>query len=222
MIRARAFVACLLLFACIGATRPSLTLEVQVNRSSFDLLDPIAVTVAVWNHTKTQTGLHFPSTVEYEVEVLSGTTTISTTLASPAPGGIAHTRAFLPGVTPLAVYELNVEGADHSVPAPGIYTLRVSLLDDGRTTPVEKQLRFIAPLSVSALSGIGTHVVTISGTLGPDRMTIADASGSVALTHRILNEPAGTSLALRGAMIKTPSRVMAFNPVVWGVLTPPQ
>jgi hypothetical protein len=104
------------------------------------------------------------------------------------------------------------------VPAPGNYRLRVRLLEDSGTLPVERTLHFEAPLPISTLAGMGTHTVTIAGTLAPDRLTLRDASGSVALSHRLLDMPVGALVAVRGAMIETPSRTQAFNPISWGVL----
>jgi hypothetical protein len=217
MTRARWIVAGALVLTCLGATPAPLTLDVQVARSSFDLLDPIAVTVSVWNRGKVPAALHFAHTDEYAIDVLDGSTIVSSTLASSVPMGVPHTRTFFPGITHLAVYELNVYYRDRTVPRPGTYRLRVRLLDDSGMRPVEQSLRLDPPLPISALAKAGTQVVTVEGTLAPDRSTLTDASGSVTLSHKLLGVPVGATLAVRGAMFRTPSRTQAFDPVSWGV-----
>jgi len=118
MMRARALFAALLLLACVGASSPKLTLTVGVARGSFDLLDTVSVTISVWI-TEIRRLAAFPQTSEYAIDVLDGTTLVSTTLASPVPIGIPHSRAFSPGVIALAVYDFNVIRADRSVPDRG-------------------------------------------------------------------------------------------------------
>lgn len=108
------------------------------------------------------------------------------------------------------------------MPAPGNYRLRVRLLDASKSQPVERTLHFEAPLPISTLGGMATHVVTLAGTLASDRLILRDASGSVALTHRLLDLPVGATVAVRGSMIETPSRTQAFNPILWGVLNAPK
>jgi hypothetical protein len=166
--------------------------------------------------------LHFPHTTEYAVQVLDRDDVVSTTLASPQPAGIAHVRWFAPGITTLAIYEFVVEDTAHRVPAPGNYRLRVRLLDDSGSLAIERTLHFEAPLPISTLGGMGTHTVTIAGTLASDRMTLRDDSGSVALSHRLLDVPIGATIAVRGSMIETPGRTQAFNPISWGVLNAPK
>ncbi|HEV7179686.1 MAG TPA: hypothetical protein VGN11_07435, partial [Candidatus Baltobacteraceae bacterium] len=111
----------------------AITLSVQLQRTSFDLLDGLNITVAAHNSGKAPAALRFPSPAEYAIDVLRGDDVVWTSQLPPSDHDLgipAHAKTLMPGPTVLAVYIWNETTKDGASITPGDYTIRVRLLAD--------------------------------------------------------------------------------------------
>ncbi|HVA27493.1 MAG TPA: hypothetical protein VNF68_04900 [Candidatus Baltobacteraceae bacterium] len=199
----------------------AITLTLQLQRSSFDLLDGVDVEVAVHNTAKTPVSMTFPKPAEYEIDVLRGQDVIWSNITDPPPGVTfpVHAKQFLPGPTIMVVYIWNGVASDGTTPGPGEYTVRARLLGTNATQTASATLHFIDPVPISALEKIKLgDVVTVAGHLDPTKMTLTDASGSVALMKRFGTIAPDATVAVRGYLTVLPNHTHAFFVQRWAVM----
>jgi hypothetical protein len=199
----------------------ALTLSLELQRTSLDLLDGVAIEIAVHNSAATATTVTFPSPAEYEIDIMRGQSTLWSSATQP-PGGVtqpSHTRSFPPGPSILAVYVWNAITADRSTPAPGDYTIRVKLLAGNATaTQTDVPVHFINPVPVSAAVRLPAgDIVTIAGTLDATKGTLTDETGTINLGRRLLGAPAGT-IAVRGYVRTNPDHSQVFWVQRWALM----
>lgn len=201
----------------------ALSLSLQLQRTSFDLLDGVEIELAVHNSGKTAVPLRFPIPDEYEIDILRGSTVIWTSVSHYPPNVTfpVHARDFLPGPTVLVVRIWNAIDSDGSTPGPGEYTVRAKLLDAGPTLTAQTTFAFIHPVPISALSKLARgEVVTIAGRLDAQKGTLTDASGSMLLMKRLLAAPPDAVVAVRGYLDPAARTGPAFFVQGWAVMHP--
>ncbi len=189
----------------------ALSLTLQLERTSFDLLDSISVEVVAHNSSAKPTQVVFPKPIEYEISVLKdGAPIWRSPTAQPLGVTIpAHTRTLQSGATVLAVYNWNEIEDDGSTPGPGDYLVRVRLLGATAQPDATLKVHFISPVPVSALAklAIGDEV-TIAGTLDETKGLLTDSTGSIPLLKRL---PGATGvIAIRGYISLRQDHTRAF------------
>lgn len=199
----------------------AITLSLQLQRTSFDLLDGVSIEVAVHNSSKTTATVTFPKPAEYQIDIERGTTVLWTTVTD-APPGVTyppHQKPFAPGPTILVVYIWNGVANDGTVPAAGEYTVRARLLGSNADQSASTTVRFASPTPVSALEKLKLgDVVTIAGRLNPVTGTITDDTGSVTIMRKLANVPPDAILAVRGYLTELPNHSHAFFIQRWAVM----
>ena len=181
----------------------ALTLSLQLQQTSFDLLDGVSIEVAAHNSAGTTATVKFARPAEYEIDILRGDKVIwsNATVAPESTTFPVHTRQFISGPSVIVVYIWNGTESDGSSPAPGEYTVRARLLGMGVTPQATAKVHFINPVPVDALAKLKYgESVTIAGVLDPTRGILTDASGTVTLARRLLNAPDGT-IVVRGYLL---------------------
>jgi len=199
----------------------ALTLSLQIQQSSFDLLDGVSIEIAAHNSANAPQIVRFARPAEYELEVLRGKTVIWTN-AAPEPEATSypvHKRKFIPGPSVIVVYIWNGVDSDGTTPGPGNYTIRARLLGIGETPEASATVHFGSLVPINALETLKTgDVVTIGGTLDATKGILTDAGGSVVLGRRILNAPV-TPIAVRGYLLKRYDRTPIFIVQRWAPLS---
>jgi len=211
-----ALLATFLLLA--GAANARLELSVHVTRTSFDLLDALAISVAVDNPNGPQS-LRFPSSAEYVIEVARGSHVLWT---SPTPGGetTPHSRPFPSGLTPLGTFEWSAVLRDGSSPSPGDYTITARLLADHTQPSASARVRFIAPLPITAIAHLKPgDEITVGGTVDASLQLLTDATGHVALSRR-LTGAANTPVVVRGSIATRPDGSRYLDVARWATVQP--
>jgi len=195
----------------------ALTLSLQLQQTSFDLLDGVSIALAAHNSGSAPAIVKFSKPSEYEIQVLRGSDVIWTnqTVAPESTTFPVHTHRFVSGPSVLVVYIWNAVEADGASPGPGTYTVRARLLGEGVTPEATAKLRFADPFPAS---GLGTlkpgNVVTIAGTLDATKQILTDSSGSVTLAKRLPTAPDGT-IAVRGYLLHRVGRSDVFYVQRW-------
>jgi hypothetical protein len=195
----------------------ALTLSLQLQQTSFDLLDGVSIALAAHNSSSAPAIVKFSKPGEYEIQVLRGSDVIWTnqTVAPESTNFPVHTRKFVAGPSVLVVYIWNALEADGTSPGPGTYTVRARLLGEGVTPEATAKLRFTDPFPAS---GLGTlkegAVVTIAGTLDATKQILSDSSGTVTLAKRLPTAPEG-SIAVRGYLLHRAGRPDVFYVQRW-------
>lgn len=195
----------------------ALTLSLHLQQTSFDLLDGVAIEVAVHNPAQHPVMVTFPKPAEYEIDVERDGTVLWSNRTAPPPGATfpAHVRQFVSGPSVLVVYVWNAIENDGATPAPGEYTVRARLLGDGVTPAATASVHFINPVPVEAVDKLKKNdVVTIAGSLDPTKQFLTDASGTIRLARRLVGAPAGT-VAVRGYLFQEPDRTQVFFVQRW-------
>ena len=197
----------------------ALTLSLQLQQTSFDLLDGVSIALAAHNPANSTATVKFAHPTEYEIEILRGNDVIWSN-AAPAPEPTTfpiHTRKFVPGPSVLVIYIWNGVETNGSVPQAGDYTVRARLLGINEAPTASAKLHFAPPTPVSALDKLKTgDVVTIAGTLDPQKAVLSDATGSVLLGRRLPN--AIGTIAVRGYYLKRVNREAIFFVQRWAPL----
>jgi hypothetical protein len=195
----------------------AVTLSLQLQQNSFDLLDGVSIALAAHNSGNAPASVRFLGPSEYEIQVLRGNDVIWTNAAI-APVNTSfpvHIHKFVPGPSVLVVYIWNAVEADGSSPSPGVYTVRARLLGDGVTPEATAKLRFTAPFPTSGLDALKAgDVVTIAGTLDAMKQQLTDSSGTVMLAKRLPTAPDGT-IAVRGYLLHRVGRPDVFYVQRW-------
>lgn len=199
----------------------ALTLSLQLERTSFDMLDGVSIEVVVHNDTRHPVSASFPEPVEYAIDATRKGRTVWTSLVrSPHPEGVPmHTRVFMPGPTILAVYVWNGIATDGTVPGPGTYTLQARLLDTAPPKPATAALTFIPPVPTSAIAKLKAgDEVTLAGDLDTTQTHLTDSTGTVTLLRRIGRPDA--RVAVRGYIVERPDGSRALFVQRWGTIKP--
>lgn len=210
-------------YARAAARAPALSVTVQVQQNSLDLLDSLAIEVIVHNPTKALVTASFAKPQEYAIDVVRGDDAIWSSLpkSERTLAVTRHTHTFAPGATTLVVYEWNELSSDRRSPLPGRYEVRARLLS-GDNPSGSTHVRFVPPYPVAGLAKLEPgEIVTLSGRLDPPRATLTDATGTIALARRLPLAPADEPIALRGFTSRTPNGTLEFNTRRWAPLGPP-
>lgn len=195
----------------------ALTLSLQLQQTSFDLLDGVSIAIAAHNDGGAPTIVKFPKPSEYEIQVLRGNDVVWTNamVARENTSFPVHTHRFVPGPSVLVVYVWNSVETDGTSPSPGIYTVRARLLGDGVTPEATAKLHFAEPFPTSGLNALKTgNVVTIAGSLDATKQLLTDSSGTVTLARRLASAPNGT-IAVRGYLLHRVGRPDVFYVQRW-------
>lgn len=196
----------------------AVTLSLQLQRTSLDLLDGLNIEVAAHNSSALPVDVRFKAPAEYAIDVLRGDDVIWTSAPeSKIPVAVPpHVKRLLPGPSVLAVYIWNEETTDGASVLAGDYTVRARLLGDGVEPQARVRVHFIAPTPVSALAAL--HVgdeVTIAGRYDGALATISDTSGSVQLTKKLIGAPSDAPIAVRGYVTVLADRSRVFFVSRW-------
>lgn len=207
--------------ALLLAAAAPVNVTVQVDRSSFDLLDTVAIRIAADNPGRQPATVRFSAPTEYAVEILRGSTIIWNSVVpppSPQPSLPGHTRALNPGATTIALYDWDGLLRDGTTPQPGTYTVRVRLLADPGLPAASTSVRFIAPLPISAIAKLPLgSAVTVGGRLDATLGTLSDATGSVLLSRRLLKAP-DAPIVIRGFVSSRPDGTRMLSLTRWAAL----
>jgi hypothetical protein len=205
-----------LLLGATPAPAPGVGITVQTVRTSFDLLDTLAIEVVAHNPSSTLRNVTFAGPNEYAIEVSRDGTVLWTSLPPSPPPSVTfapHTHAFGPGPTPIVLYDWNELTRDRWSPLPGTYTVRVQLLDAARPS-ASIDVKFTEPLPTTVLAKIKPNEeVTIAGKLDATQQFLTDANGSIALSRRLLAAPPDYPIVIRGFPTDHPdgSRTFTFE-----------
>ena len=197
----------------------ALTMTLQLERTSFDLLDGVSIEVVTHNASDKPISEMFAKPAEYEITIEKKDGTVLWTSQTATPPGAAvppHMRALMPGPTVLTVYIWNTIASDDSTPGPGVYTVRAKLL--GKTDQPEAKLdfRFINPVPISALAKLKDgDELTVAGTLDEAQQQLTDATGSVTLMKKI---PMKGTIAVRGFIVERPDHTRVFFVKRWALM----
>ncbi len=195
----------------------ALTLSLQLQQTSFDLLDGVSIALAVHNSASAPSIVKFSKPAEYEIQVLHGSDVIwaNQTVAPENASFPVHTHRFVSGPSVLVVYIWNAVKASGASPGPGLYTVRARLLGEGVTPEATAKLRFTDPFPASGLGTLKTgDIVTIAGTLDATKQILTDSSGTVTLAKRLLTAPDST-IAVRGYLLHRVGRSDVFYVQRW-------
>ncbi|MEO9169935.1 MAG: hypothetical protein ABI282_00755 [Candidatus Baltobacteraceae bacterium] len=203
----------------------AVTLSLQVQRATLDLLDGLNIEIAAHNSAGIPVDVRFTEPLEYAIDVLHGADVVWTsTPATPSqPTSVPpHTKRLLPGPSVLAIYIWNEETKDNASVAPGDYVVRVRLLGDGITPQATVNVHFISPTPISALGALHLgDALTIAGRFDPVAQTLTDTTGNVKLTKRLPTAPTDEPIAVRGYSIALPDRTRAFFVERWARIAKP-
>jgi hypothetical protein len=208
----------------LGVTRssPPITLTIAIQRTSFDLLDSVAIELVAHNPGSAPRTIRYAQPSEYVIDVLSGNTVIWSTQSEtpqPQPSVGVHQRALPPGPTPIVIYAWNTITRDMKSPQPGTYTIRARLLADVQPAATSK-INFIAPLPTTALAALKpSDVVTLGGTLDAGKGILSDSVGSAILMRRIIDAPSGVPIVVRGTVAISQDGSRRFVVYRWAPLS---
>jgi hypothetical protein len=199
----------------------SLTLSLQLQRTTLDILDGVNIEVVAHNSDKRPVSASFPTPSEYEIQILRGNDVLWTSLHPQPPGSHIppHPRTFMPGPNTVAVYIWNGIDSDGTTPGPGDFTVRARLLASGLQPEAKATLRFINPVPVMAVQKLKEgDEVTIAGTLDATKGRLSDPSGTITLMKR-LTGATSASVAVRGYLTVAPDHSPAFYVQRWAPLS---
>jgi hypothetical protein len=198
----------------------ALTLSLQLQQTSFDLLDGVSIEVAAHNSANAPATVQFSSPAEYSIDVLRDGHVVwsnenVTPLATTFP---IHARKFVSGPSVLVIYVWNGIETDGTAPAAGDYIVRARLLGVNQSPEATATLHFARPTPVAALDKLKQgDIVTIAGTLDATKGLLSDDSGAVELARRLVQAPNGP-VAIRGYLVRRPDRTHVFFIQRWAPL----
>jgi hypothetical protein len=197
----------------------ALTLTLQLERTSFDLLDGVSIEVVAHNSTAKPISEVFAKPAEYEltIEKRDGTVLWASNTQTPIGANIPpHMHAIMPGPNVLTVYIWNAIANDGSTPGPGDYTVRARLLGKTNQPQAKLDIHFISPTPVSALAKLKAgDELTVAGTLDATQQQLTDATGTVTLMKKI---PLAGVVAIRGFIIERPDHTRVFYVKRWALM----
>ncbi len=195
----------------------ALTLSLQLQRSTFDVLDAVNIEVVAHNPNKQPVTASFPAPAEYEIDLMRGSQVLWSSLRPQTPPAQfpPHARSFMPGPNVLAIFIWNGLANDGTAPPPGEYTVRARMLDAGSQPQATLRLHFINAVPVMAVTKLKEgDEVTISGTLDASKSRLSDASGTIPLMRKLAGAPQ-TTIAVRGYLTTAPDRTKGFFVERW-------
>lgn len=198
----------------------ALTLSLQLQQTSFDLLDGVSIEVAAHNSGTAPVTVQFARPSEYAIDVLhDGRVIWSNANVAPLETSFpVHTRKFVPGPSVLVIYVWNGLENDGFAPDAGDYTVQARLLGINAHPEATATLHFAQPTPIVALEKIKRgDIVTIAGTLDLTKTLLSDASGAVELARPLLQAPIGR-IAIRGYLVRRPDRTQVFFIQRWAQL----
>ncbi len=197
----------------------AITLSLQLQRTTYDLLDALSIEVAAHNTGKAPVSVRFPAPPEYRIDVLhNGNVIWSSMTAATATAIPPHAKLLMPGPTVLAVYVWNETAKDGASIAPGDYTIHAQMLGEAASAESSVRVKFASPTPVSVLSSLHQgDQVTIVGALDATRASLTDSSGTIPLARRLLGAPDGT-VAIRGYLTTLADKTHAFFVERWAPL----
>lgn len=193
----------------------ALTLTLQLERTSFDLLDGVSIEVVAHNTGSKPIPVVFPKPAEYEISITKdGQEVWSSHSADPVGATIpAHMHALMPGPNVLTVYIWNAIENDGSTPGPGEYVVHAKLMGESIHPEASLPIRFINPVPISALAKLKVgDEITIAGTLDASKQILTDATGSIPLMKRV---PLTGIVAVRGFITERPDHTRALYVKRW-------
>lgn len=197
----------------------ALTMTLQLERTSFDLLDGVSIEVVAHNPGTKPVSEVFPKPAEYEItiEKRDGSVLWASQTAPPIGATIPpHMHAMMPGPNVLTVYVWNAIANDGSTPGPGDYTVRAKLLGKTDQPSAKLDIHFISPVPVSALAKLRAgDEVTVAGTMDETGQQLTDTSGSVVLMKKI---PLKGVVAVRGFIVERPDHTRVFYVKRWALM----
>jgi hypothetical protein len=199
----------------------ALTLSLQLQRASFDVLDAVNIEVVAHNSGKAPLTATFPSPVEYEIDLMRGSDVVWTTLRPQPPGSHIppHERTLRPGPSVLSVFVWNGLACDGTAPSPGEYTLRARMLTSGSQAETTLPVRFINAVPVAAVEKLKQgDEVTIAGTLDAGKNRLTDQTGTVLLMRK-LPAASQTIVAVRGYLTTAPDHATGFFVERWAPMS---
>ena len=198
----------------------ALTLSLQLQRATLDILDAVNIEVVAHNPGKTPVNATFPSPAQYELDLLKGSKIVWTSQRAVPPTAHfpAHSRSFMPGPNVLAVYIWNGITNDGTALAPGQYTLRARMLTDKTQPETAVPIQFIntVPVSVVGRLRVGEEI-TISGRLDAGKTQLTDPTGTLTLMKKLTAAPQ-SPIAIRGYLTMAPDHTPAFFVERWAPL----
>ncbi len=198
----------------------ALTLSLQLQRATFDVLDAVNIEVVAHNSAKMPVNATFSSPAQYELDLLHGSDVVWTSLR-PTPETVRfppHTRSFAPGPNVLAVFIWNGIASDGAAPAPGAYTLRARMLTITTQAETSVPIRFINAVPVAALTKIKEgDEVTIAGTVDAAKAQLSDQTGTIRLARTLTSAPQA-SIVVRGYLTTAPDGAKTFFVERWARL----
>lgn len=195
----------------------ALTLSLQLQRATYDILDAVNIEVVAHNPSKVPVNATFPLPAEYELDLIRGSQVVWTSLhpLPPTAHFPPHSRALMPGPSVLAVFIWNGVTSDGTALAPGEYTLRARMLTSGSQPETTLPIHFINTVPVAAVEKLKEgDEVTISGTLDAGKGRLTDQTGTIALMRRLTAAPQ-TPIAVRGYWTTALDRTKAFFVERW-------
>ncbi|GAC1613933.1 MAG: hypothetical protein NVS9B12_14970 [Vulcanimicrobiaceae bacterium] len=189
----------LLTLVLLGANGP-LSVHVEAQRSSLDLLDPVSFVISVVNNGKQPVVARFPTPAMYDISVGSPGGEIWRMSAGRIFVQVMHSYTFLPGKTLIGTYVWDTLAQGRSLP-PGDYRARVWITDLKYRPSASVPLRFALPLPVHAAFAVPLHAaVTLAGTLRAQSTAeeLVDGTGAIRLSKRISMQAPGGTFIVRG------------------------
>lgn len=203
----------------LGIDNAPLTLSLRVDRTSFDVLDTVAIRIVTDNRSTHSRIMHFPSVTEYAITVTQNDYTLWTSLPKTLPATTLppHTRALQPGASVLGTYIWDGLARDGASLRAGTYTINVRLLADGAATTASTRITFVPPLPVATITHLPIgDAVTVGGHLDGTHQTLIDTTGSVQLSQRLRAETTA-SIVVRGYVTARADGTRALTVTRWAV-----
>jgi hypothetical protein len=196
----------------------ALTLSLQLERTSFDILDGVSIEVVTHNSSAKPVPVVFPKPSEYEISIeKNGVAIWNNQTAQPLGVTIPpHMRAMMPGPNVLTVYIWNAIENDGSTPAAGTYTVHAKLLGKAENPEASLDIKFINPVPVSALAKLNVgDELTIAGTLDATQQQLTDATGTILLAKKV---PLKGLVAVRGFITERQDHIRVFFVKRWALM----
>ncbi|MBV8638882.1 MAG: hypothetical protein JO322_12435 [Candidatus Eremiobacteraeota bacterium] len=198
----------------------ALTISLQLQRATFDILDAVNIEVVAHNPGKLPVSATFPSPAQYELDLLNGSKVVWTSLRPTPPTAHfpSHSRSFMPGPNVLAVYIWNGLTSDGTALAPGRYMFRARMLTNGTQAEATVPVQFINTVPVSVVGKLRAgEEMTISGMLDTGKTHLTDPTGTLTLMRKLSTAPQA-AIAVRGYLTQAPDRTPAFFVERWAPL----
>lgn len=214
------------LAAAAAPAPPALTVTVQAQRTSLDLLDSLPIVVIAHNPAAHVATVQFPAPAEYAVDVTRDGKTLWSVGPAPPPPGVTfppHQRAFTPGPTTIVVLDWNELTTANFSPLPGTYAVTARLLTASPPPPATMKVTFAPPLPPSALPSLKAgESVTLLGTVDATHSVLTGETGASApLNRKLIAAPPGVPILVRGYATDNPNGTRVFTMTRWAAYGAP-